>query len=429
MYMDDDAVALVFDNGTSTSRAGFAGDDMPTSIFPSVTGRPRHLGSFPVGYPIKDYYVGEEALAKRGIMGMKYPIEHGLVTNWYNMEAIWQHTFHDELRVASDEHPVLLAEAPFNPKANREQMTKIMFETFNVPAFYVQIGAVLALHASGRTTGTVVDSGEAVSHSVPIYEGSPLLHGIRRMDIAGRDVSEKFIKDLADRGYPFTTTAEREGTVRDIKETLGYVTSDFAQESQTAGAAQSYELPDGEVITIGNERFSAPEALFQPSLVDSPATGIHKTTFESIQRCNVDIHEELYRNVVLSGGNTMFPGLADRMQKELSKLAPPSVTAKVYAPRERKHLVWIGGSILTSLSTFPKMWCSKQDYDEFGPGIVHRSAFNFSLIDYIRIHFLQSVYRFHGISSMKSYIFPKIHRQPCALTYSIEIGRELKYPP
>ena len=328
----------------------------------------------------RDYYVGDEAQSLRGVLQLEYPIEHGIVTDWDDMEKLWFHTYYNELHVAPEDHPVMLTEAPLNPKRNRETMMEIMFEKFDHPAFYIAIQAVLSLYTTGRTTGLVLDSGDGVSHTVPVYEGYSLPHAILRIDLAGRDLTDYLRSILTERGYSFVTSAERE-VVRDIKERVCYVARDFDGHMRLSASnrrlelEETYELPDGQIITVGNERFRCPEVIFQPSFIGLDSPGLHESLFNSIMKCDVDIRQDMYASIVLSGGSTLFPGIADRMLGEIVHLAQPRMKVKVIAPPERKYSVWLGGSILASLSSFESMWISKDEYKESGTSIIHRKCF------------------------------------------------------
>ena len=258
-------------------------------------------------------------------------------------------------------------------------MTQIMFETFNTPAVYLINKAIPSLCASGHTTGLIISSGHEVTYSVPVYEGHALPHAISHMEFAGNELNYYLMKMIRGR-YGFLTNADFE-LVSNIKEKLCFVVQNFHHELEMGGtcyntkAKNAYELPDGNVVELNTEAFSCPEALFQPSLIGFDCPSVQETAINSIMKCDVGIRKDLYANTVLSEGSTMFPGIADRMQKEITALAPPTMKIKIIAPPERKYSAWIGGSILASLSTFEKIWISKKEYDEFGPAICHKKCF------------------------------------------------------
>ncbi|GJP40591.1 hypothetical protein CLOM_g254 [Closterium sp. NIES-68] len=359
-----DEVAVVCDNGSGTMKAGLAGEDAPRAVFPTIVGRPKDMsGSY------EKPLVGLDAKEKRGILILEHPIEQGIVTSWDGMESIWQHTFH-ELGVMVEERPVLLTEAPLNSEADREKMAQMMFETFYVPSMSVVTQAALSLYASGRTTGLVLDLGEGVSHAVPIYEGQALTDAILRLDLAGRDLTDYLIKLLTERGDSFTYASpdDQRDNVGDVKEKLAYVALDFDQET---AQEMSYELPDGQMVTISAERFQCAEPLFKPSLLGKEGSGLHEMCYSSVEKCDADIRKNLYGNILLNGGTSNLRGIAERLTKEITQLAGTEVN--VVAPHEqRQYSAWNGGSMLAALSTFKETWISKSEYDESGPSIVHR---------------------------------------------------------
>ncbi|CAF4891221.1 unnamed protein product, partial [Rotaria socialis] len=371
-----DSNSIVMDNGSGTIKVGFAGDSQPCIIFPTIVGCLRHTSVSP-GMNLKDQYIGSEVIENKDILSIHYPIEHGIVTNWDDMEKIWHHTFYNKLRIAPEEHPFLLTEAPLNPKANREKMAQVLFEHFNVPALYVAIQAVLTFYASGRIAGIVLEIGDGVSATVPIFQGYAVSNAINRLDLAGRDLTDWMTRLLAERGYSFASTAQRE-IVRDMKEKLGYVALDFQDElsksSHSKDIEKNYELPDGQKITIGNERFLCPEALFTPSMIGQRESGIANMVYDTIMKCDIDLRDRLYRRIVLSGGATSTKGLENRLKKEIRELVPSETKIRIISASEQDIAVWLGGSILSSLSTFQKMWITKQEYNDFGPSIMHRNC-------------------------------------------------------
>jgi len=368
---ENEVMPVVIDNGTGMVKAGIAGDDSPKSVFPSVIGVPTNKSI--VGNQEGEIFIGQQAVNKKGQCTLRNPIEHGIVTSWDDMTKIWNHTFYTELRQNPSEAPVLLTEAPKNPKPNREKMTEIMFETFDVPSMYIQIQAVLSLYASGRTTGMVFDCGDGVAHTVPIVEGRAIKPSIMRINLAGRDMTE-WMQQLLQKhhGLDLFSSSNKE-IAREIKEKLCYVAVDIAKERAKTNVDKEYMLPNGEKVMIGVPRYECPECLFDPQMAgkSDDVIGIHKIIANTIASCDINLRASLYESIVLSGGTTCFEGLPDRLTKEVKALVPPDATVKVISPPERKYSVWIGGSILASLGQFQKEWMTKAEYDETGSSLVH----------------------------------------------------------
>ena len=371
-------VPLVIDNGSGVCKAGNSGEEKPRCIFPEIIGRPR-VKNVIVGFDSKEVYVGEEALQKRGILKLSYPIEHGIIVNDIDMKLIWSYIFSKQLRVKPSDHPVLLTEAPLNPLKNREMMVKTMFEEHNVPKLYIGIQAVLALYASGRTTGLILDSGDGVTHAVPIFEGYCLDHAITKVMIAGRDISTQLSKQITSLNFHAEPSAKND-IAREIKEKMCYVAANFEEEEKKPieQITKGYILPDGKVINVGRERYRCAEALFNPGkIMGSDKKSATQLVSDCIKECDIDIRTSLRENIILSGGTTSFPGYPERLQRELQDEAPDTktetgaslVNIKVVASPDRKFMVWQGGAVVTSFSSFNEKWITKEEYQEYGTNL------------------------------------------------------------
>jgi len=374
---------VVCDTGTGFVKCGYAGDETPRALFPCALGRPtlryEERTSNDDGV-VKDVYVGDEVTKRRANLEVTYPVSNGIVRDWDDMELVWDHAF-ASVRCEPKECKIMLTDPPLNPKGNRQRMVSTMFETYGFKGAYVQVQAVLTLYAQGLLTGVVVDSGDGVTHVVPVVDGFSFPHLTKRLNVAGRHVTTRMIDLLMRRGYPLNRSADME-TARLIKEESCYVAYDYKRDLQlareTTATNASYTLPDGRVIKFGPERFMAPECLFQPELIDVEGDGISELVFKCIQENEIDNRRSLYQHIVLSGGNSMYPGLPSRLERDIKRLYLKNVLnndkeglkkfkLKVEAPAHRKHMVFVGGAVLADIMrSKDDFWISKQEYEEQG---------------------------------------------------------------
>lgn len=323
---------------------------------------------------VKEFFVGIEAECKCRILKVNYPIEHGVVNNWDDIEKILNHTIIEELKVDPSKHNIFLTDSLFCTKKNREEMAKIMFETFGVPCLYISDSSVLSLYSEGKFTGFVVDSGDTVTQFTPILDSQALSHASIRLDLAGRDLTEYMIKLLNEVGV---ILSREEGKIyaKFIKEKACFVALDFEEELKKVPSF-CYELPDGRRVVVKDQRIRCPEVLFKPNMIGKEENGFGQICYDSIQKCNKDIRKILLNNIVLSGGTSFFNGFQKRLTKEIKSLVPKSMKeeVKIIASPSNKFAAWVGGSILTSVSSFQSKWITKAEYEEYGDTIVHKKC-------------------------------------------------------
>lgn len=381
---------VVCDTGTGVIKAGFAGDQEPALVFPNLVGRPmlRFDAALGGGQKVRDLMIGDEANFARAMLQLSRPVQNGIVQDWDDMEVVWDYTF-AQLGVEPEEHKIVQTEAAMNPPRNRERIVEVMFEKYGFAAVNVSVQAILALSSQGLTSGFVVDSGDGVTHLVPVTEGyvEPAL--VERANLAGRHVTEHLMKLLVGQGHPLNSRADLE-TVRELKQKLCYVAYDLEAERKLARETtlvdRQYTLPDSRTMRIGAERFLAPEVLFSPGHLGHEGAGLADLVFDCIRKSDVHVQKDYFGHIVLSGGTTMFPGLSSRLEKDLRRLylervlqGDRSRASKfrccVEDPPRRQHMVFLGASILAEAheqQPDSPWWISRQEYNESGASVVQR---------------------------------------------------------
>ena len=323
--------------------------------------------------------MGDEAQSRRGILSLKYPVSCGIICNWDDMELLLDHTFQKELRSDPKEFFVFMAEPVLNPLANREKITQIMFEKFGVPGFFLQTTSALSLFAAGRYTGVAVESGYGATFTSVVYEGHTLNYTIPKTLYAGQDMDWYLQTLLHSRGHQFTTTAEHE-MVKEMKERVCFVSEDYDRDLEISqnsdNLSKVYELPDGRKISVNSERLWLERVcLIHLCLIMNFLVSMHEQVSRKLKLADLDLRRYTCSKIVLSGGNTMFPGFKERLLKELKKLVPSSMVPNVIGGPERKYASWIGGSIMASMPYMEKLWITSQDYKEAGPAQIRVRCF------------------------------------------------------
>ena len=380
-----DREAIIIDNGTNTIKAGFSGDEMPKIEVRTVLGFPTSQGGDDKKVEKNseqiDIFVGEEALSKGGILKLEYPIKGGVINDYETMEKLWKHIFYNELLADTKSQPIILTESPFAEYYNKREMAECIFEKLNSDEVYIANSSVLSLYANGRTTGMVVDVGYQKSSCVPVYEGFILHHAIQKIDLGGSQLTNylcKLINNSSENTVQFVNPAEI-SMINELKEKICLVADDYdssMKKTMDDKEYNTYKLPDGTNVYIRGEKFQCPELLFAPSLNNLDMAGLHEQAFKSITSCDEDINKELFLNVVLCGGSSLFLKIQNRFQKELQSLAPTGKNVNVIAPPERKYSAWLGGAILASLKDFKEtMFISRKEWNDNGPDYIFNKFF------------------------------------------------------
>ncbi len=360
---------VVIDAGSGLIKAGFGGEDGPRSIFNSIVGTPKKM-ELMVGMELQDRYVGDNAIARYEIMNFSYPIQRGEVTDWDKYENLMHYLLYSEMRVVPEEISILITEGPRTSRKNREKLTEILFETFNVKRLHIANSSMVGLYSYGKTSGLIVDSGYNVTSTVPVYEGYPLAHASLKINIGGEDLSKNLLNMIQSKLDETYVDMKGRFLADDIKEKLGFIL--LNQDDADDVKDSTYELPDGKKIEIGSELYKANEILFNPDEDEQKEKGVmslKNMVVDSINKCDNEIKNDIKENICLTGGTTLLKNFPEKLKNEISD-SSEGINFNLSAEQERLFSTWIGGSIVSSLDNFQFMWVSKKEYNDNGKNLL-----------------------------------------------------------
>ena len=360
---------VVIDVGSGLVKAGFGGEDGPRSIFNSIVGTPKQVGLM-VGMELQERYVGDDAISKYEIMNFSYPIQRGEVTDWDKFENLMHYLLYSEMKVVPEEVSILITESPRTSRENREKLTEILFETFNVKRLHIANSSMLGLFSYGKTSGLIVDSGFNITSTVPVYEGYPLSHASIRINIGGEDLSKSLLSMIQNNLDETYIDIKGRILADDIKEKLGYLLLNPDDGDDVKDV--TYELPDGKKIDLSKELYKANEILFSPNEENEKEKGllsIKNMVIDSINKCDNEIKNDIKENICLTGGTTLLKNFPEKLKNELSE-SSEGTNFNLSAEQERLFSTWIGGSIVSSLDNFQFMWVNKKEYTDNGKNLL-----------------------------------------------------------
>ena len=386
MENDESNAVIVLDNGSGYLKAGYSNQTSPDICIPALVGREilrygekidlnkiketkkkseqkKLIKQMIKERHLKEIMIGDEIIGFRSLLELSHPVTEGIITDEEDLFKLWDYTLTQKMGIEDpSEKKIIVTEAPLNPISNKIKIFEILFEKIGVGAINIEPQAKCSLFAEGIDTGIVLDSGDGVTHCIPVSDGAILKHNIERMDIAGRHITEYLVRLLQKKGYAFNSSADFD-FVRELKEKYCFVSNDIENDRRLERETSFYNsyhlLPDETRIRISDEKFEAPEILFNPSLIGKEYDGIPYMMMKSINKCPIDCRKGLYSGIVLSGATTLFPGFASRIENEIKKLYKETalklakekkikININVIDSPKRKYSVFIGASIIAN---------------------------------------------------------------------------------